>query len=152
MNQEMIEMAEEVFNTTSIVLSDQGQISPIFFIIKDGKMNPLVGAPEMDMQKVASIAVNVAHETDAEAIILVCEQMMISMKRDSPELKDYLDGTKRPSESKKAEEYLTLVYMSKTGDSSSLIAKIHHSLNGIRFVRDNQWIENSVTNIITPWA
>jgi hypothetical protein len=42
--------------------------------------------------------------------------------------------------------------MSKNGNASSLIAKIHTSLNGIRHVKENKWVDDTVTNMITPWA
>lgn len=152
MNQKEREMAEELFNTTSLVLSDKGEISPIFFIVKDKGLNPLVGAPGMTMQELSTTAVNVAHEMDAEAIILICEQWMVQMRKDDENLKGYLDGSKRPSEHPSSEAYLTLIYMSKIGEAESLIGKVHLSPNGVRFTREIQWIDDAVTNIITPWA
>lgn len=146
-------MAEQIFNVASIAMAEKGELAPMYFIILGGMMNPLVGAPDMPYQDLAAAAVNVAHETDADAIILICEQTALQFDKNDPDMKDYLDGIRRPSESPKAEDYLTLIYMSKDGQAESLIAKIHKSLNGIRHIKDDpKWIVDAATNIITPWA
>ena len=152
MDQEEKEMSEEVFNTVSLVLADKGRVTPMYLIVKDKMMNPVVGHPGVTTQQLASSAVNVAHEINADAIVLVCEQWMVKMKKGTKEAQDYLDGTKRPSESPDAKSYLTLTYMDKNGKASSLIGKIHTSLNGVNFIRDSEWIDDTATNMITPWA
>ncbi len=152
MNKEDVEIAEDLFNTTSIILAEKGQISPIYFIIKDNMLNPVVGYPDITIQHLANLTVDLAHNTDAEAVIFICEQYMVKMDKNSKELKDYLDGSKRPSESPNAESYLTLTYMTKYGVTDSLIAKIHISTNGIRYIKESNWINNTATNMITPWA
>jgi hypothetical protein len=152
MDQEEKEMSEEVFNGASMVLADQGRVTPVYLIVKDKLMNPVVGHPGITAQQLASSAVNIAHEINADAIVLVCEQWMVKMKKGTKEAQDYLDGTKRPSESPDAKSYLTLTYMEKTGEASSLIGKIHTSLNGVNFIRDSKWIDDTATNMITPWA
>jgi len=155
MEDEIREMAEEIFNTTSMLLAEMAEdrgFPPMYFIVKDKKLNPLVGAPGITVGELSGTAVNVAHEWDAEAIILICEQYMMSLHKDDIEIQDYLNGTKKPSESKDAKPYLTLIYMSKTGEAESFVGEIIKSLNGIRYVPEPYWIEESATNMITPWA
>ena len=152
MNEEDRKMAEDLFNTTSIILAEKGQISPIYFIVKDNMLNPIVGWAGITIQHLANLTVSLAHDTEADAVIFICEQWMVKMSKDSEEVKDYLDGTKRPSESPDAESYLTLTYMTKYGVANSLIAKIHTSTNGIKYVRETEWINNTATNMITPWV
>ena len=152
MDKEEKEMSEELFNTLSIVLAEQGQVSPIYFIIKDKMMNPVAGYPGIAIEHLASVTVNMAHEVEADAVVIVCEQWMVEMKKGSKEAQDYLDGTKKPSESPDAKAYLTLTYMSKTGEANSLIGKIRKSPNGVNFIRDSKWISETTTNMITPWA
>jgi len=152
MDKEEKEMSEELFNTVSIVLAEQGQVAPIYFIIKDKTMNPVAGHPGITVQQLANTSVNIAHEINADAIVLICEQWMVKMKKGSKEAQDYLDGTKKPSEASDAEAYLTLTYMSKTGEAESLIGKIRRSPNGVNFIRDSKWIPVTAINMITPWA
>jgi len=152
MDQEEKKLVEELFNTTSILLADQGEISPIYFIVKDKMMNPVVAFPGISLQHLANSTVNMAHEFGADAVILICEQWMLEMHKDDEEIKEYIDGSKRPSESPDAKAYLTLTHMASDGETSSMIGEIHLSPNGIRFVRETKWIDNAVTNMITPWA
>ena len=152
MDQEEKQLVEELFNTTALLLAEQGEISPIYFIVKDKMMNPVVAFPGISFQHLANSTVNMAHEFNADAVILICEQWMIKMHKDSEEIKDYIDGNKRPSESPDAKSYLTLTHMAADGETISLVGEIHLSPNGVRFVRDIQWIENAVTNMITPWV
>lgn len=152
MNEDLKQMAEDVFNATSFVLTEKGEIPPIYFIIKDGMMNPIVGSPGMTYNKLAATAVNIAHEWGAEAIIMIYEQTGLKIYKDNPEYQDYLDGIKRPSEASNSEDYLTLIYMSKEGQAESLVAKIEKTMNGIRYIKeDPTWMDKTVTNMITPW-
>jgi len=152
MDQEQTELSEKIFNSSSLVLAEHGGVAPVFFIVKDKGLNPIVGVTDFTIQELANQAVNTAHEMNADAIILVCEQWMIKMDKNDERLKDYIDGNKRPSESSLAEEYLTLTHMTKVGEASSLIGKIHTSPNGVKYVRESSWINDTVTNMITPWA
>ena len=154
MDEDERQMAKELFDTASMLIAENGErgIPPMYFIVKDKQMNPLVGAPGVTYQELAGSAVNVAHEWDADAIMLVCEQHMLSMHKDSAEIKEYLDGIKKPSESPDSKPYLTLIYMSKFGDAESLIGEIVQALNGVRYVPESNWIAESATNMITPWA
>jgi len=155
MDNEERKMAEEIFNTTSMLLAeakDDRGIPPTYFIVKDKMMTPLIGAPDITHGHLAGTAVNVAHEWDADAVILICEQYMITMHKDDAEIQDYMDGTKRPSESPDAKPFLTLIYMNKIGESESFVGEIIKSLNGVRYVPDPYWIDEAVTNMITPWA
>ncbi len=152
MNKEDIKLTEDLFNTVSIVLAEKGKISPMYFIVKDDMLNPIVGVPGITMQHFANLTVSLAHDVDADAVIFICEQCMVKIKKDSEDIKDYLDGNKRPSKHPDAESYLTLTYMTKYGVASSLIAKIHTSTNGVNYIRETEWIDNTSTNMITPWA
>lgn len=143
---------EEIFNIASITLAEKGELAPMYFVITgDEELIPLIGQG-VDLDELAAAAVHTAHETNADAIILLCEQTMVSLRKDDPELQDYIDGKKRPSEAKNKEDYLTLTHMTKDGETDSIVAKIIMSPNGVRYVNEYKWISEAVTNMITPWA
>jgi hypothetical protein len=143
---------EEMFNIASLTLAEKGYISPMYFIVKDDQLSPLVGAPGIEMEDLATAAVNFAHEFDADAIVLICEQVMVQFHKDDPRLQQYMDGTYEVKQSDERSEYLTLIHMMKDGEADSLIAKVITSLNGIRYVKESQWINETMTTMITPWV
>lgn len=142
---------EEIFNIASITLAEKGELSPMYFVITGDNLIPLIGHG-IDLDELAAAAVDTAHESNADAIVLLCEQTMVSLRKDDPELQDYINGKKRPSEAKNKEDYLTLTHMTKDGETDSIVAKIIMSPNGIRYVNEFKWISEAVTNMITPWA
>lgn len=148
MNKEQI---EEMYNIASITLAEHGSLGPMYFLLKDGSVVPIMRNTE-DIRDVASIAVIAAQSIDADAIVLICEQWMLKMKKDDPNLQLYTDGILRPSDSDLKEAYLTLIHMTKDGEVDSLIGKINISPNGVKYVCETQWLETSVTNMITPWS
>lgn len=151
MEKEKRAQLEDLFNTTSLLLAEHGQIPPIYFIDNDGQMNPVVAAEDVTVDQLASTAISVANEWNAEGVMLICEQSMLAMDKNDPGLKDYLDGVRRPSDSPDAKPALTLTYMSDAGECVSIIAEIHKSPNGIRYVDETKWIDDAATNMITPW-
>ena len=144
---------EEMFNIAAMVLSERGELSPMYFVLKDNFLTPVVGTPEMSQQDVAAAVVNLAHEIDADAAILICEQWMVKFRKDDPNLQEYINGDYRPSQDEmRREALLTLTHMTKDGEADSIISDIKMAPNGIRYTDGFKWIHETVTNMIMPWA
>lgn len=155
MDQKHKELAEEIFGKVSMALAESGNVVPLFILIlKDGSLLPiLVGNGEtIDIQLYAVGAVNAAQEMDADAMIFICEQYMVSKTSKDSDLKPLLDGMIKASEHPDKEDYLTIIYMDKHGNCNSLISKIKKDIAGTRYAVDFEWIEYSVTNVLVPWS
>lgn len=146
-------ISEDLFNKISMAMTEIGKTMPVYILITaDDEVLPIaLAGVEMDMAGYAQLAVQIAAEMDAKAMMLICEQIMLSRTKDSEDLQDLLDGIKRPSEQPDAEAYLTLIFMEASGECESLIAKIHKDPLGTRYTKDSEWVKDSVTNMIMPW-
>lgn len=151
MNKDLKEKAEEIFNSVSMLLTETGLVYPVIFMVqKDGMVLPIV-SESMEVKKLCSAAVNFASEQDAKALMFICEQSILSIDKDDPRVEAFTSGLIKPSESEDSEDYLTLIYMSATGECHSLIGKIHKDPAGTRYLRDSRWLDKAHTNIFTPW-
>lgn len=130
-----------------------GRAVPVYIMILPGnEVYPIViQDKDISLTEYATMSMNIAEQYQAEAMILICEQYMISKTKDDPELQAYLTGVKRASEDPDNKKFLTLVYMDKSGDCESLIGEIFTDPIGTPFTRDSTWIEDAVTSMIMPW-
>lgn len=143
--------AEQVFNSISMLLTETGMVLPTMFIVlKDETVMPMV-APQLPIKTLCSAAVNMASEKDAEALMFICEQSILSLDKDDPRVDAFTSGLIKPSESEDSEDYLSLIYMSAEGDCQTLLGKIHQDPAGTRYIRDQKWLDNAHTNVLTPW-
>ena len=147
-------ICERLFDGISMALTETGKAFPVYIIILPGDdVFPIVlaGEMELDVASYSLMANDVAREMQAEAMMLICEQVMVSRTNDSTDLQDLLDGTVRPRDMADKEDYLTMMYMFEDGQVESLIAKIHSDPRGTRYTKDKKWIKEAVTNMITEW-
>jgi hypothetical protein len=155
MNQKHRELVEDVFGKVSMSLAESGKIIPLFILIlPDQSLLPIIvgNGEEIDLKLYSSGAINAAQEMDADAIIFICEQYMVSKIKGDPDLQPLLDGGIKPSEHPDKEDYLTIIYMEKDGNCESLVSKIKRDLAGTRYAVDFEWLEHSVTNMLTSWS
>lgn len=146
-------IVDDLFTTKSIEMTEQGEINPIYILILPGdQILPVVLSTEgIGMIQYSEAVRLIAKDIDAEAVVLVCEQYMVSKPKDSPEANALLSGQIKPSDHPDKEEYLTLMYVDAVGKCDSLISKVHSDPLGTRYTTDSRWIENSSTNMIRPW-
>lgn len=147
------EIAEELFNKVSMAMTEIGQTVPIFvLILPDDTVYPvIIRGEEYNIQEYALIVNDVAKQMNANAMILICEQMMISRTKDDADLQSLLNGTIKASEHPDSKACLTLMYMEPDGKCESIISDIEMDPRGTLFTRDFKWIQESITNILQPW-
>lgn len=146
-------ICEDLFNKVSMGMTEIGRAMPVFLLMLPGdEVFPVILADmDMTVEGYAQITSNVATDMGAEAVILICEQIMVSREEGEKDLRGLLDGTIRPSELPDKKEYLTLMYVNIDGEINSIIAEIHSDPIGTRYTKDQKWMEEAVTNMIYPW-
>lgn len=136
-------LAESVFNSSCIILNENGSMYPTFFVVKEEQFMPLILSPEsfddVSLESYASMAINVADEENAEAIMFISEQWMVKVEANSVDLKDFQQGKKRASLDPNRQETLTLVYATKTGNIKTLMGKIERQPDNTPFIRESNW-------------
>ena len=152
MDEQHREVCEDLFNKFSMAMSQTGSAVPIYvMILEDDTVYPIVVNEAIEFQEYAKIALNIANQYDAYAMILICEQYMVSKKTGDADLSALLSGQIRASEHPDREEYLTLVYLDENGESESLIGKIERDLMGTPFTRESKWLQDTVVSVMMPW-
>jgi hypothetical protein len=154
MNENHREIVEDLFSKVSMSMSESGKVIPVFaLILGDGSVVPVMitDGQEFSMSDYASMAITAAHNMDAEALMLICEQAMISKKKNDPEIQAILNGSIKPLEHPDKEDFLCIIYMTANGETESLIAKIHTDLVGTRYTVDSKWVDYAASNLLAPW-
>ncbi len=75
--------------------------------------------------------IEMAHDVDADAIILISEQYTVNVKKSDPRKKALLEGIIKPSEQPDKEESLVVTYIKADGDTTSLFGKINTNISNI---------------------
>lgn len=149
------EFAEHIFTSMEFSLCENGIVPPLYFLILEGdQLLPILisrDSGEVAVQDYANLSLMKANEMDAEAVIFICEQYMVSKKKGDREYEQLLNGFIKPSQYPDREEYMTLIYRHEDGLVRSLISKIYTDPKGTRYTKDRRWIKKGVTNLITPW-
>lgn len=153
MNEQDKANAEMLFSHISMVLTEHGKVFPTYIMIMDSQIIPVMVTQkaEMSLAEYESIVHQAATEMQPDAMILISEQWMISRAKDDPDIPLLVDGVMKPSDQPDKESYLTLIYTDKTGASESLIGKIESDPAGTRFVREQSWIDDCMSNMIRSW-
>lgn len=144
---------ELIFTNHCFMLSEHGEARTIFFIIKNNEIVPVFLKEDIVMttNKYITFALNAAHEKDADAVVLLGEQYMVTGKRDDADIKKLLSGEIKASEHPDRKEYLVLSYMTAIGETDLLIGGIKTSVSGVRYVVDQDWIYKATTSLLVPW-
>ena len=150
-------IVEQIFNSVSFTLSEKGKVPIMFFLIvnktnqEKPELLPIVSVESISTLEYAKIAINTADEMNADAMIMIAEQAVVSKKKDDPSMNAILSGKIRPSEHPDKKDYITVIYMTSKGESHALISEIHEDLKGTRYTIDHKWINSSVNNLMVPW-
>lgn len=148
------DVVQKIFDTASMQLAEEGKINPIYFIVKDDLFKPILPDPNVNfnMKEYSSAIVNMAHEVNADAVILISEQYTVNIPKTDPRSQALLDGLLKPSEQPEREEGLIVVYIEANGQTASLFGKIDTNISSqVRYIRESSWMSNVKTNLITPW-
>lgn len=153
-NEKHREIVEDMFSKLSMVLTEKGPIPPLYaMILQDDSVVPIVVTIEegLSLDEYASSAINAAHEANAEALLLLCRQNIVTRTKDDPDVDLLMKGLLRPSQMPDKNEYLTIVYMASDGYCNSIISKIIKDIKGTPYTVDFEWLGGSVTNYMIPW-
>ena len=147
------DLMEKIFVNHCIMLTEAGAIIPIFFIIVNKQIIPIILSEEMQMDftQYSTVVVKAADEMDASAMILISEQYMIIGNKSDIDIKALLSGEIKLSEHPDKQEYLALIYMEADGKTESLYGKIEKDPGGIRYVREQQWADGVQKSQLTAW-
>jgi len=153
MDEQHKQQAEYIFSSISMVLTEHGKIFPTYIMIIDGQLLPVIVAEkaEMSLVEYEDVVHQAAQQAKPDAMMLICEQWMVSKDKDDPDVQLLIDGVIQASDQKDKKSYLTLIYTDANGNSESLVAEIEADPAGTRFTRDQMWIDNCVSNMIRPW-
>ena len=144
---------ELIFTNNCFMISETGKVHTIFFIIKNNEITPLFldeGA-SMPTDKYITFSLNAAHERDADAVILLGEQYMVTGHKDSADIAKLLSGEIKASEHPDKKANLVLSYMTAKGETDLLFGEIQTSAGGTRYVTDQKWTFNAATSVLVPW-
>lgn len=147
-------VVQSIFDTASMQLAEEGTVSTVYFIVKDDNIRPVFSDPEkqLDMQQYSSAIVNMAHEVNADAVILLTEQYTVNIPKEDPRSQALLDGLIKPSEQPDKEESLIVIYIEANGQSESLFGIIDQNISSqVRFIRESNWMANAKVGLIPPW-
>jgi hypothetical protein len=148
------DVVQKIFDTASMQLAEEGAASTVYFIVKDDVIKPVFPDPEknLNMAQYSSAVVNMAHDIDADAVILISEQYTVNIPRTDPRSQALLDGLMKPSEQPDREESLVVIYIEANGQSQSLFGVIDKNISSqVRYIRESSWMSNVKTSLIPPW-
>ncbi len=152
MNEQHKQKSEYIFTHLSIMLAEHPAVVPTYIMIIDGDLVPVVVPhKEISMEEYEYFVHEAAKQSKPEAMIFICEQWMVSRRKDDPQAQLLIDGVIRAQDQKDKEPYLSLIYKHADGNTNSLIAKIESDPVGTRFTRDQTWIENCESTMIRSW-
>ena len=142
----------ELYDFYCIALAEHGTVDPLYFIIKDKKITPIViqKGIELTFKNYTVEALKIAYENKADAIALITEQDTVIGKAESEDIKALMEGKIRPSDHPLNHPYLVLTYINSKGKKSALYGKIETDIKGTKFIREQDWLSESLCDI-APW-
>lgn len=148
------DVVQKIFDTASMQLAEEGKVNPIYFIVKEDFFKPVLPDPntDFDMKQYSSAITNMAHEVNADAVILISEQYTINIEKTDPRSRALLDGLIKPSDQPDREESLVVVYIEANGKTASLFGTIITNVSSqVKYIKESNWMSNVKTSLITPW-
>ena len=150
MDEKHRELVEDVFLKSSFRLTENGSVTPIYIIIMEDSLLPVMvhGMEKLNLDQYATIASSIALETNAKAMILICEQWIVKIPEGTPSLHTIV-----PSEQPDRIECLAVVYMDEAGECSILSGEIFTDPSGTKYTKNSEWMEKAsvVSGIMEPW-
>ena len=153
MDEKQKEILEGFFNTAQIILAKEGYVKPLYILIKDTNVMPILHQGQFkNIIEYATLVTEIGDAQDMDAAILICEQDMLKGKEDNPDMQPYISGEKRIKEHPDCRPYLLGSHMTAEGKYNTMIAEIHtEPSKGTKYVFEPEWMENIETNYLVPW-
>jgi hypothetical protein len=152
MDENYKKLLEQFYNTAQLILAKNGYVTPLYVLIKDNSVMPVIQENYTDINKYAEVVTQIASDQSSDAVILICEQYMVMGRKESKNMQDYISGQKKVSEHPNAKPYLTGCFMTAEGDHDSMIAEIHiEPSKGTRYIFEPEWIKDSQNIYLLPW-
>ncbi len=143
-------LAQSIFDSSCMTLTETGQMIPTFFLIKGDEFMPIMTDPrsleEAGLDGYAQATIHIANEQGAEALIFVSENWQVRRDVNDEEAELYAQGKLQPSMDPNAREMLTLFYVTKKGEFQVLSGEISRQIDKTPFVRDSEWTEPEEAN------
>lgn len=158
MNEHHKQLAQSIFDSSCMTLTETGVMYPTFFLIKGEEFMPVAIDPEsmenVGMKGYSSMVMNIADQERAEAVILVSEQWSIKRSISDEEAQDFIEGKLLPSLDPDRQEVLTLVYITRGGRVRVLSGEIQRQIDNTPFIRESKWSTPDAmsSNIIGAWG
>jgi hypothetical protein len=145
MNDEMKNKINELYDVYCMMLAEYGTVDPMYFIVKDGNITPIVIESGVDISFLdySAQTLKIAEENNASALLLISEQDVVIGKVDSEDIKALTEGKIRPSEHPLKKDYLVLTYIEEGGTRHALYGKIEKDIVGTKFIRSQQWMKEA---------
>jgi len=152
MNKIHKEMLETFFNTAQILLAKEGQVHPLYILIKGKSTIPVMHEGKLDMNEYANAVIEYASDNNMDAAVLICEQTMLMGKKSSPDMQPYINSEKSISEHPDSRPHLTGILMTAEGEYNTMVAEIHtEPSKGTKYIFEPIWLEDTKTNFLMPW-
>ena len=146
------EMLETFFNTAQLMLAKNGQVRPLYILIKGKETMPVLHEGGLDMIEYANAVIEYASDNDMDAAVLICEQDMLMGKKSAPDMQPYINSEKSISEHPDSRPHLTGILMTAEGVYNTMVAEIHiEPSNGTKYIFEPIWLEDTKTNFLMPW-
>ena len=153
MNKDHKEKIETMFSYISMILTEQKYIEPVFILIINEEIRPIVikSYEELSISEYIKTIYQTIKKETPDALLFICTRWMLITHKDEPITKLLNDDIVRVEDQEDKELYLTLQYMSPKGDNEALIAKIESDLVGTLYTKSQNWISNFFPNIVNEW-
>jgi hypothetical protein len=128
----------KLFDDYCFILTEKGNIVPTFFLIKD---KDIIKVANMNIRKeiYADFVMYQATQQQAEAIVLITENGVVSGSRDDEDIKAIASGKLKIKDHPDYEPHLLLIYISKDGERQGLFGKIEKDPSGVKFIKNHEW-------------
>lgn len=150
-------IAQNIFDSSCLALNETGITFPTFFLLKEKQFMPVMMDPKTiqktTLRGYASMVMNLADEQNADAMMFISEQWQIKRELTDEETEQYISGKLHPSLDQDRQEVLTLIYLTSTGEMTSLIGEIERSIDNTPFVRESKWSDQAKQDqdFFQPW-
>lgn len=148
------DVIQKIFDTASMQLAEEGKVNPIYFIVKDDYFKPIMADPNRDfnIKEYSSAITNIAHETNADAVIFISEQFTVHLEKTDPRKQALLEGLIKPSDQPDKKESLVVSYIRANGNTTSLFGTIITNISSqVRYIKESKWMSNVKTSLIPAW-
>lgn len=154
MDDKIKEKLTELYDYHCILLSKHGEVTPIYFLIKDSIITPMIVSANNSVQfdVYSSWVISQANKIDADALVLISEHFVVTGNKNDEDMKALIKGKIKTSDHPENKQYLILTYMEAGGGlKESLLGKIESDPLGVKFIRDQEWALDDSSQMAVSW-